>query len=182
MSATVAPVRLHPFRSFSAPSRTTIIHLLICGSPDRGDDGAPLLAAARIRRSLPTDVRLKVVGQLDIDHLLSIPRNGGVVIVDAATGLRSGAVVELPLGGFVDRAGAIRPRSSHALEIPEVVAVADMIRGQPLPGRIVAIGTRSFGLGTALSASVSRAIPALSQAILEAIDHVRLAALAARPV
>jgi hydrogenase maturation protease len=181
MSPTAAPARFHPFRTLRTLPRPTVIHLLVCGSQDRGDDGAPLLAASRIRANLPPDVRLKVVGQLDIDHLLSIPRNGGVVIVDAATGIRSGSVVELPLSGLVDHAGAIRPRSSHALEIPEVVAVADMIRGQPLPGRVVAIGTRSFGLGKALSASVARAIPALSQAILDAIDHVRVAALAARP-
>jgi Ni,Fe-hydrogenase maturation factor len=160
MSPTAAPARFHPFRTLRTLPRPTVIHLLVCGSQDRGDDGAPLLAASRIRANLPPDVRLKV---------------------DAATGIRSGSVVELPLSGLVDHAGAIRPRSSHALEIPEVVAVADMIRGQPLPGRVVAIGTRSFGLGKALSASVARAIPALSQAILDAIDHVRVAALAARP-
>jgi hydrogenase maturation protease len=180
MSPTAAPIRAHPIRSVRTDMRPSVIHVLVCGSPDRGDDSAPLLAASRIQRALPDGVRLKVVRRLEIDHLLSIPRNGGVVVVEAVTGLRSGTVVELPLAGLANGATAIRPRASRALEIREVVAVTDMIRGRPLPGRIVAIGTRSFGVGKALSASVTRAIPVMAQAILEAVDHVRTAMLGER--
>jgi len=179
MNTTTVPRYRFPRARPGRRTRAPVVHVLVCGSADRGDDGAPLLAASRLRHSLPPDVHMKVVGQLDVDHLLSVPLQDGVVIADAATGLRSGTIVELPLGGLVNRTTRIRPRSSHALEIPEVVAVADMIRGRPLPGRIVAIGARSFGLGKTLSASVRKAIPALSEALLEAIDHVRRDALAA---
>lgn len=156
------------------------IDVLVCGSSDRADDGAPILAAERTRANLPEGTRLRIVGQLDIDHLLSVPPGGGVVIVDAAIGIKPGAVVELPLTALSDPDHAIRPRSSHALEIPEVVGLAEMIRGRPLPGRIVAVGARSFGVGKALSPSVVKALQGLADAILVAVEHVREAALPAR--
>ena len=75
------------------PRRATpvAVEVLVCGSPDRGDDGAPIAAvAARSRAALPADVTLRVVGQLDIDDLLSIRPGAGVVVVDAATGIDAG--------------------------------------------------------------------------------------------
>ena len=180
MSTTLAVRDHRPSGTTPDRVRPVPIHVLVCGSPDRADDGAPMLAAARIRRNLPPGVQLRLVGQLEVDHLLAIPQRGGVVIVDAATGLRPGVIVELPLAGLTDPSHLIRPRSSHALEIPEVVGVAEMIRGRPLPGRILAIGARSFGLGKTLSASVVKAIPALSAAILAAADHVRDDVIVAR--
>ncbi|MFI5225152.1 MAG: hypothetical protein ACHQ3P_00590, partial [Candidatus Limnocylindrales bacterium] len=110
---------------------TRPVDVLICGSSDRGDDGAPL-AAGRLLVDLPATARLRAVGQLDIDDLLGVPATGAVVIVDAATGIEPGAVLELPLRGFLSEGSVTRPRSSHALALPEVIGVADMIRGRPL--------------------------------------------------
>lgn len=152
---------------------TVAVEILVCGSSDRGDDGAPMLACELVRASLPRDVRLRTVGMLDIDDLLSIRKGAGVVIVDAATGIDAGVVVELPLSGPSGLGTIVQPRSSHALAIPEVVGLAEMIRGRPLGGRIVAIGGSQFGLGRPLSKPVALALPTLARAILEAIDRVR---------
>ena len=148
------------------------VEVLVCGSTDRGDDGAPIAATASLRGRLDPDVRVRTVGQLDIDDLLGVPR-GAAVVVDAATGLRRGQILVLSLDGLVAREDGLRPRSSHALEFREVIGLADMIRGRPLPGRIIAIGGGNFGLGAPLSSRVAAAIPALGDAILDTIAGLR---------
>lgn len=149
------------------------VEVLVCGSSDRGDDGAPIAATGSLGTSLPSDVAVRTVGQLDIDDLLSIPRDAGVVVVDAATGIDAGAVVELPLSGLIGQAEQIHPRSSHALAIREVVGLAEMIRGRPFRGRIVAIGGSQFGLGRPFSRRVAAGLPTLATTILDAVEDVR---------
>jgi hydrogenase maturation protease len=153
--------------------RTVAVEVLVCGSRDRGDDGAPIAASQLLDGSLPSDVAVRIVGMLDVDDLLSIPPGAGVVIVDAATGIDRGVIVDLPLGGLIGRAEGIHPRSSHALTLPEVVGLADMMRGRPLRGRIVAIGGSHFGLGESFSRPVAGALHELSAAILDAVGRVR---------
>jgi hydrogenase maturation protease len=149
------------------------VEVLICGSPDRGDDGAPIAVSELLAGSLSPDVALRVVGQLGVDDLLAIPPAAGVVIVDAATGIDPGAIVHLALDGLIGRRGGLRPRSSHSLGLPEVVGLAEMIRGRPLTGRIVAIGGAQFGLGEPFSPPVAAALALLSDAVVEAIGQVR---------
>lgn len=155
----------------TAASRAVAVEVLVCGSPDRGDDGAPIAAAALLRDRLPIDVRLRIVGQLDVDDLLRVPTGACVVIIDAAKGIRPGRIIELPLDGLLTRQDRLRARSSHALAIPEVIGVADLIRGHPLRGRIVVIGGAEFGLGAPLSDHVAEAVPALAAAVLVAINR-----------
>lgn len=156
------------------------IEVLVCGAQDRGDDGAPIAAAALIGHHAVDDVRVHVVGQLDIDDLLAIPAGTGVVIVDAAIGIHAGHILTLPLSGLIGRDDGLHPRSSHALAFPEVVALADFMRGRPLCGRVVVIGGCSFGLGAPFSRAVATALPALGSAILDAAEAVRSAVAADR--
>jgi hydrogenase maturation protease len=155
----------------AAATRHVAIDVLVCGSVDRGDDGAAIAVAPLLGDTLPDDVRVRVVGQLDIDDLLSVPAGARVVIVDAAAGIQPGQIVELPLNGLIGGDDRLRPRSSHALSFPEVIGLADLMRGRPMRGRIVAIGGVDFRLGAALSARVARAIPALVAAVREAIER-----------
>lgn len=148
------------------------VELLVCGSRDRGDDGAAIVAAGRLGR-LPGDVRVRIIGQLDIDDLLAVPAGARVVIVDVAVGIRPGDVVELPLTGLIGGTNELRPRSSHALAFPEVIGLVELMRGRPLRGEIVAIGGARFGLGEPLSGPVAKALPALVSAIREALDKDR---------
>ena len=149
------------------------VEVLLCGSTDRGDDGAPMAVMGRLRDQLPPDVMLRAVGMLDVDDLLSIPSGAGVVVVDAATGIDPGAIVDLALHGLIGRSDGVHPRSSHALTLPEVVGLAEMLRGRPLCGRIVAIGGAHFGLGSSFSRPVTAALDPLSEAIVQAVATVR---------
>ena len=156
---------------WAAASHAVAVEVLVCGLPDRGDDGAPIAAAALLRDRLPIDVRLRIVGQLGVDDLLRVPAGAGVVIVDAAKGIRPGRIIELPLDGLLSRNDRLRARSSHALAIPEVIGVASLVRGRPLQGRIVVIGGAEFGDQAALSARVAEAVPALVTAVLVAVNR-----------
>ena len=101
MTLPFSPTARRPsWRRSRARPPVAAVEVLICGSADRGDDGAPIAASRRLRDRLEDDVRMRVVGQLDIDDLLGVPAGAGVVIVDAATGLRRGQIVELPLNGL----------------------------------------------------------------------------------
>lgn len=141
--------------------------VLVCGASDRGDDGAALEVADRVRARLPADARLRVVGQLDVEDLLDIPPEASVVVADAAVGPPPGAIVDVSLDG--DRGGdAVRPRSTHALAVREAIDLAAALRERPFRGRIVAIGGAQFGLGAPLSPAVERGLPAFAQAILTA--------------
>ena len=100
----------HPSRSRSSSA----------GRPTGATTAPPVAAASLMPSHAADDVRIRVVGQLDIDDLLAVPPGARVVVVDAATGIPPGRIVDLPLDGLVDRDDRLRPRSSHALAFPEV--------------------------------------------------------------
>jgi hydrogenase maturation protease len=149
------------------------VQVLVCGTADRGDDGAALVAAARLADRLPSDARLRLVGGLDIDDLLAVPAGAAVVIVDAATGIPPGRIVELALSELSDLREGPRPRSSHTLALRDVVGLADLLRGSRVRGRIVVIGGKDFRLGSGLSAPVVEALPAFVATIAAAIERHR---------
>jgi hydrogenase maturation protease len=144
--------------------------VLACGAPDRGDDGAAIRVAERVRARLPADVDLRIVGQLDVADLVAIPARTSVVVLDTAAGPAPGSILDVPLSALPGgTAGG--PRSSHALGIPATVALAELIRGRPVDGRIVAIGGAEFGVGKAPSAAVARALPRFEAAVLAAVSR-----------
>lgn len=158
----------------SRPTRRSVaVEVMVCGSPDRGDDGAPAAALRRMRGELPLDVTIRAVGELDVDDLLAIAVGAGVVVVDAVVGIPVGSVISWPLTGLIGQGATVHMRSSKALALPEVVGVAEMIRGHPLRGRIVAIGGGRFRLGRGVSRPVAAGLAAFSDAILDAIRQVR---------
>jgi len=148
------------------------VEVFICGSLDRGDDGAAVTACEAVRTALPPDVRIRAVGQLDVDDLLAVPPEAKIVIVDVATGIAPGAVIELPLADLLE-SETVRPRSSHALAVSGTVALAEFIGERPLHGRIVALGGTRFALGDVLSCPVAAAMPRFAAAIREAVEHAR---------
>jgi len=165
-------------QDLGSASGPALVEVLACGDPDRRDDGAAFAALAGLAPDLPTGVTVRVVGQLDIDDLLAIPTGAGAVVVDTASGIDPGWVVEIPFIGFAGRESGIRARSSDALSRPETVGLASMIRGRPLIGVLVAIGGSSFGPGDQLSWPVASGLCSFRVAITDAIERVRAQVIA----
>ena len=66
-------------------------------------------------------------------------------------------------------APAVGPTSSHQLPLPEVVALAGLLRDAPLEGRFVGVGIKSVAFGSGLSEAVAAAVPALAEAVARAV-------------
>ena len=151
------------------------VRLLVCGNADRGDDGAALAAVAGLLAGLPPHLlavlEVRRCEQLELEDLIDLPDGAACVIADAVVGLPPGEIVTIPLADLPERDAAAGPvpRSSHVLPIGQLVAIAAIMREQPLDGRFVGIGGRSFSFGRAIGRPVRAAMPAFRAAIESAL-------------
>lgn len=152
------------------------VRVLVCGTPDRADDGVALHAIGRLLPSLREqghmDVDVRYCGQLDVDHLLDVPAGTPVLIVDAAAGVPAGQVVTLDLDELLADRSVPAPRSSHALPIAQVLGIANVLGDAPVEGMFVGMGGAEFGLGDELSGEVEHALPVFVAAIGHGIERL----------
>jgi hydrogenase maturation protease len=164
--------------------RIRSVRLLVCGNVDRGDDGAPLAAVASLlpglSRHLLAGLDVRRCEQLQLEDLIELPADTACVVVDAAIGVAPGAVVTIALTDVParDAAAGPLPRSSHILPIGQIVAMAEVMRGRPVEGSLVAIGGTSFGFGPGLARPVREALPAFQTAIEAALVDAATAPVA----
>jgi hydrogenase maturation protease len=149
------------------------VRLLVCGSADRGDDGAALFAVAHVLPRLDAVVRQRLevrrCEQLDATDLIDVADGEACIVLDTVVGIEPGSIVECSLEELARRS-AVGPRSSHALPIDQVLAIADAVRGGMPRGRFVGIGGKLFGYGQVRS----RALRAGMSDFEEAIEHAIL--------
>ena len=154
----------------SAPAPS--LRVLVCGSADRGDDGAALSAVARVLPGLEPAIcqRLEIrrCPQLDATDLIDVRPDEACLVLDTVVGVAAGQVVELPLDALV-RDGGVAPRSSHALPIQQVVGIAEAVRGSLPRGLFVGIGGKWFGFGPTRSKALREGMPAYERAVRAAI-------------
>ena len=154
----------------TAPAPT--LRLLVCGSADRGDDGAALRAVAHLLPRLDDGVRQQLevrrCVQLDATDLIDVADGEACLVLDTVVGIEPGSVVELSLDALADRP-TVAPRSSHALPIDQTLGVARAVRGELPPGSFVGIGGKWFGFGDVRSRSLRDGMSAFEQAIEAAI-------------
>ena len=154
----------------TAPAPT--LRLLVCGSADRGDDGAALRAVAHLLPRLDDGVRQQLevrrCVQLDATDLIDVADGERCLVLDTVVGIEPGSVVELSLDALADRP-TVAPRSSHALPIDQTLGVARAVRGELPPGSFVGIGGKWFGFGDVRSRSLRDGMAAFEQAVEAAI-------------
>jgi hydrogenase maturation protease len=157
----------------NAPAPT--IRLLVCGSADRGDDGAALYAVAHVLPRLDASVRQQLevrrCQQLDATDLIDVADGEACVVLDTVVGIEPGTIVEIPLEDLA-RISAISPRSSHALPIDQVLGIAQAVRGSLPRGTFVGIGGKWFGFGQIRSRALRDGMPGFEQAMEHAIRHL----------
>lgn len=144
------------------------VRIIVCGNADRGDDGVALATVATLLPALPPDLQTELEVrrclELHVEDLVDLPLGVDCLILDAVAGPEPGEVVRMTLHELTERP-PFSPRSSHELPIHLVVALAGIVRDQPVGGAFLGLAGHRFGYGTPLSRVVRAAIPAYRDAI-----------------
>ena len=152
------------------------IRLLVCGSADRGDDGAALVAVAGLLPTLPRSVLdhvdVRRCDQLSVEDLVDLPAGMAAIVVDAAVGIAPGETVVLSLERVAAQAGGPAPHSSHAQPPDVTLRGAAGLRGGMPAGSFVGIGGRSFAFGRPLSAPVRSGLAEFQRALTEELTRL----------
>ena len=155
------------------PAPTVLV--LVCGSADRGDDGAALCAVAHVLPRLDPILRQRVevrrCPQLDAADLIDVADGEACLVLDTVVGVPAGSIVEIPLEEL-SRMDDAAPRSSHALPISQVLGIAEAIRGGLPRGRLVGIGGKWFGFGETRSRALRDGMAAFEHATALAIEEL----------
>jgi hydrogenase maturation protease len=135
------------------------------GNAWRGDDGAGLAVARRLRELSPAGVEVHEI-EGDATALMDVWFGADrVVVVDAAqSGAAPGTVRR-----FDVRAAALPARllrsSTHAFGVPDAIELARALGRLPATVDVYAIEGASFAAGDGLTPSVERAAEALALAL-----------------
>ena len=133
--------------------------------------------------ALPTGSRVVIVDavaglapgqlvELELAALIGRAPDRATLDAEAPAAPDAGALDALrpaALNPHVPKAPAVSSTSSHQLPLPEVVALAELLRNAPLEGRFVGVGIESVAFGSGLSMPVAAAVPALAEAIARAV-------------
>jgi hydrogenase maturation protease len=137
--------------------------LIGVGNAWRGDDGAGLAVARRVRELAPAGIEVREV-EGDATALVDVWWGAEhVVVVDAAqSGAAPGTVRRFDVGSQPLPARSLRS-STHAFGVADAVELARSL--DRLPGRldVYAIEGASFVAGDSLSPSVERAVAELAE-------------------
>ena len=151
-----------PSTAHAAPADVVVIGM---GNLDRADDGVGIWAVRELRATLQGRARVEECLQ-DPTELLPLWRSARVaIVVDAARSGAAPGTVHRVVAGVDPLLLSWRVSSTHALSLPQVVALARAL-GE-LPPRLVIYGLEagSMGAGSALSPPVRDAVPRLVERI-----------------
>jgi Ni,Fe-hydrogenase maturation factor len=117
-----------------------------CGDPAHAEHDSVAIAACK---DLPADVLeridLKITGPLRPEYLRDLAPGTFVIVADTAPGT-PGEIVEIPFGELVGREEPLQASSTPEGPLDEVVAMAELLRDEPVRGRFVGLGVESVDL------------------------------------
>lgn len=141
------------------------MRIICCGTPYRSDDGAGLVVAERLHQ-LGMGVSTCTGEATDLLEAM----NGAeeVLVVDAAiTGAAAGTIHEWRDGMAEFQRNS---STSHALGVPEGIALARVLGRLPARIHICSIEAKTFGVGDEVSAEVRRAADDLAYRIADLVS------------
>jgi hydrogenase maturation protease len=151
-------------------SRTVVIGV---GNPLRGDDGAGVAVAERLRERVPSGVEVVACSEEPSRLMDAWKGADAVVLVDTVT---SGAVPGT-LHRFDASEDAVPARtfrsSTHAIGIAETIELARALGRLPRRVRIYGIEAAGFATGTELTPAVEATVDALVDAVLADLEEDR---------
>jgi hydrogenase maturation protease len=148
-------------------SRSVVV--FACGDPLRGDDALAFQACTTLPPDALARAEVRLVGALQPEYLRDLPPGVRAVIVDAVLGPAPGSLVQIELVELSGRAQPVVTTSSHQLPLDQVVALAQLLRDEPVEGRFVGVAVASVSAGEGLTPPVAGAVPQLRAAVARAI-------------
>ena len=149
------------------------ILIVAIGNPDRGDDGAGALVAARLAGRLPPGVAV-VTRRGDMLSLIEDWAGiNAVICIDAASPMGEPGRVERIDAGAGRLPRGVSFASSHAFGLAEAIALAGALRS--LPGSVIvyAIEGACFEGGAVMTPDVTAAAAKVADLILDEIVRLR---------
>jgi hydrogenase maturation protease len=143
-----------------------------CGDPLRGDDSVAPIACTSLPPETLARADVKLIGALEPEYLRDLPAGVRAVIVDAVVGPPAGEIVEMDLAEMSGRAEKVVTTSTHQLPLDQVVALAQLLRDEPVLGRFVGVGIDAVAIGEEPRSSVVDAVPALRDAVARAVAEL----------
>lgn len=151
---------------------TSRVVVFACGDPLRGDDSVAPLACKSLPPETLARADVKLVGALEAEYLRDLPAGVRAIIVDAVVGPPPGEIVEMDLVEMSGRAQKVVTTSTHQLPLDQVVAIAQLLRDEPVVGRFVGVGIEAVEIGAEPTASVEASVPALRDAVARAVEDL----------
>ena len=78
----------------------------------------------------------------------------------------------MDLADMSGRAQKVVTTSTHQLPLDQVVAIAQLLRDEPVEGRFVGVGIEAVAIGEEPSSSVADAVPALRDVVARAVESL----------
>ena len=152
------------------------LRILVCGTADRGDDGAALSAISHLLPVLPDSIKKRIEVRrcvmLDVTDLIAVGEGESCLVIDTVVGVPAGTIVTKSLEELARNPAGVAPRSSHALSVDDALLIAEAVRGSLPTGTFVGIGGKWFGYGERFSRAVRCGIPAFGEAIKVAVEDL----------
>ena len=147
----------------------SVVRVVALGNPDRGDDGAAILAA----RELGEDAETILAGRPGADLLELLTPERPCILVDVTvSGSPPGTLHQVPLEKLSPDILPDLRLSTHGFGPGEALALARTL-GRPLPrGVFLGIEGESFHLGADLSPAVEAGLPRLESRIRQALEEL----------
>lgn len=149
------------------------IRIIGVGNEFRGDDAAGLLVARMVRARLGTEADVLEAQDTGPGLVEQFAGLAALIVVD---GVRSGRPVGTILRSDVSRqaiaAGAAGP-STHGLTVADAIELGRALGVLPPVVVLYGIELGTVGPGCGVSPEVTRAIPVVSERILQEVEQVR---------
>ncbi len=138
------------------------MRIICCGNRERGDDGAGVLVARRLR-DFDIEAETRTGEALELIETWSGAND--VIVVDAVvTGAPVGAVLRLE-GRQVTGLRSLPGSSTHGFDVAEAIELARTLGRLPERLRVYGIEGQRFELGTEVSPQVRRAVEEVARQI-----------------
>jgi hypothetical protein len=146
------------------------IVVFACGDPAHAEHESIAIAACTTLPAATLErVDLKLVGPMRPEYLRDLGPGTGVLIVDTVAGT-PGALVEISFLDLVGREEPLLTSSTPDQPLDEVIAMAELLRDEPLRGRLIGLAVASVDLRAEPDPAAVATLRAAVAAAIEALD------------